>query len=930
MLHEIIREKVQHWLQSKRCTINNIITYIRQKGQLRETQIQAIETYLFLKIEGNNKPLWQLFSEGFFIDENAKHLQELNINTHTRNFLENNKNAYALYRFASDKVGKKSRLPHLEELICNHCESVEYERIIKSIFYNVSYADYLLSLPMGAGKTYLMASLIYLDLYFAQNEPENKSFGHNFLVLIPQGLKNSIAPSLKTIADFDPSWVIKEPSATQLKQQLVFEILDEQATSKKSNKARNPNAQKVNQCLPNPFGRVFVLNAEKVILNRLYDNELNFEYNEDEKDLQANELRNLIGKIPHLNILIDEVHHAQKSDIKLRQVINAWSKTENITTVLGFSGTPYLPSAEKIVLSPNDTLKIAEITNTIYYYPLTSAIKSFLKTPQVKIAKNLSPLHIIKQGIEDFKKTYGDKTYSNNTIAKVAIYCSSIEMLEEEVYPYLISDLKISPNEILRFHGGNKKYSLPKENTLEFRQLDTAFSQKKYILLVGIGKEGWDCKSLTSVILPQISKSSSKNSIIQTTCRCLRQVDKNKDETALIWLNQENADILNKQLQIEQHTSIEELNRLQKIKNTMLERTPRIEFLQLPKVDYYELKISYQSIAQEETPNTEQKLQNILSNIEQYHSNISIKTTDLQHLNLGDIKYLKDIGDEPTYYSMWLTDISKDSFNTISREQLHVFDALLQKIFEKITFIKNTQKVFNVEFDRYKINQDIRLAFSIKRTLNTSKETIPKEASLLIMDKLKAIEEHKNLYPNQETCKQILAFDKNPSSIVKEAIKILNQNIAFETLNKDKTFHILPYNFDSSFEKDLLINTLQSHDFKRKHLEIYFNGERGISDFVINCFEKRDKNYYSIGKYTTDFLILQRKENKIHKVLMVETKGSIYANDEKFKKKKAFIETTFLEQNNEKFGYTKFDFLYLQENTNYAKNINDRINQFFD
>ena len=37
------------------------------------------------------------------------------------------------------------------------------------MFYNVSYADYLISLPMGAGKTYLMAAFIYLDLYFAQN-----------------------------------------------------------------------------------------------------------------------------------------------------------------------------------------------------------------------------------------------------------------------------------------------------------------------------------------------------------------------------------------------------------------------------------------------------------------------------------------------------------------------------------------------------------------------------------------------------------------------------------------------------------------------------------------------------------------------------------------------------------------------------------------
>ena len=51
-----------------------------------------------------------------------------------------------------------------------------------------------------------------------------------------------------------------------LKKLLKFDVLDEQKSAKKSNKARNPNAQKVNACLPNPFGQVFVVNAEKVRL----------------------------------------------------------------------------------------------------------------------------------------------------------------------------------------------------------------------------------------------------------------------------------------------------------------------------------------------------------------------------------------------------------------------------------------------------------------------------------------------------------------------------------------------------------------------------------------------------------------------------------------------------------------------------------------
>ncbi len=57
---------------------------------------------------------------------------------------------------------------------------------------------------------------------------------------------------------------------------------------------------------------------------------------------------------------------------------------------------------------------------------------------------------------------------------KLAIYCSNIEVLEEEVYPFLVSDLQINPTEVLKYHGGNKRIPYPKENELEFRSLDPA------------------------------------------------------------------------------------------------------------------------------------------------------------------------------------------------------------------------------------------------------------------------------------------------------------------------------------------------------------------------------------------------------------------------------------------------------------------------
>ena len=134
--------------------------------------------------------------------------------------------------------------------------------------------------------------------------------------------------------------------------------------------------------------------------------------------------------------------------------------------------------------------------------------------------------------------------YANGTCAKLAIYCGRIDALEENIYPIaaeLVSKYGLIPTDtILKYHGGNKQYSVPEGVATEFASLDTKISKIKIILLAQIGKEGWDCKSLTSIILPQ-KGACPQNMVLQTSCRCLRQVEKKAKETALIWLNEDNA-----------------------------------------------------------------------------------------------------------------------------------------------------------------------------------------------------------------------------------------------------------------------------------------------------------------------------------------------------------------------------------------------------
>src|SRR6056297_764044 len=126
MLNNIITQKRNQWLDKSDCPVKDLIAYMNKNGKLRDTQIEAIETYVYLKIEGQNKPLWKLFSEGFFT--NGTDLSTLNINQTARDFLSNNKAAHARYDFSRQKNGDTTLLPELEKLIVDKPTELDYEQ----------------------------------------------------------------------------------------------------------------------------------------------------------------------------------------------------------------------------------------------------------------------------------------------------------------------------------------------------------------------------------------------------------------------------------------------------------------------------------------------------------------------------------------------------------------------------------------------------------------------------------------------------------------------------------------------------------------------------------------------------------------------------------------------------------------------------------
>ena len=97
-------------------------------------------------------------------------------------------------------------------------------------------------------------------------------------------------------------------------------------------------------------------------------------------------------------------------------------------------------------------------------------------------------------------------------------------------------------------------------------------------------------------------------------------------------------------------------------------------------------------------------------------------------------------------------------------------------------------------------------------------------------------------------------------------------------------------------------------------MEVYFNGDDALTEFKIDCYKRVGTNWRYIGRYVPDFLLLSRNEQKqINKVIIIETKGEGFAA--KFKDKLDFM-SEFVKKNNDKFGYQRFDFLYLEDTLN--------------
>lgn len=891
-----------------------ILRHIKTVGKLRDAQIEAIRVYLYLKCQGENKPLLDILDNNY-----TGGLQLLLTN-----------------------LAKEINSPKLEQLV-----DTTDKTIIRKTFSTIAggydnIQNTLYSLPMGAGKTFVMASIIYIDLYFNMTNDDSR-FASNFLIFAPSGLKSSVIPSLRSIERFDPTWILPRDIALKIKNQLHFVVLDENATTKKSNRTLNPNAQKVMECLrqASPKGYVFVTNAEKVILNKVDPRIGQLELTTiDEKSKQENELRHTLAQIPNLSILIDEVHHVQENKLKL--VIDKQFNNGNLRSITGFTGTPYFKrkvSLEGLIIN------LDQITNTIYHYDLQKGVGNFLKNPIIKKLSSGTNT-IVNNALSDFYSQYYDKKYKDGRLPKIAIYCSNIDRLENQILPLVTafySTKNLNTNEILKYHEKSSK-----DDQMEFAKLDTPYSKKRIILLCQIGKEGWDCQSLTSVVLSGES-DSPKNMVLQTSCRCLREVDNAQNEQGLIFLNESNYKHLESELMDTHKITIKDFESGVKDINKLL-RIDRRKQLKLPNLEYQQFEVEYTTDKTTTTPDTKKILDKLLSDLKSHHTDYyNPETTSTStSLDLTDksktTTTVEQGGKTELSFGQFQILILKSGFSTITFNDLNSQQISLQNIYKTIC----TDGQLLSGYLLTPILTTIHKSFISKLHISTH-ETIKSESvSWLIADINKNPVGDKyypldtgiinNIVSNtpNDSQSRIDQFEQtikllNNAQASKEIQKEINQikksNLAYN--NKDRSFQYIPYEFSgSAFEQNILEIIYGLTIFQKNKLEVYFNGDRFLSTFKIKIYKKIDDSWRLIqNNYTPDFLLIQRDgKHKIKKTLIIETKGAHLAGN--FVDIKDFMENKFSEinQNNYKFFYLEDG----EKNNIYQDRLQTVIKEYFE
>ncbi|HFM8521647.1 TPA: hypothetical protein ACHA0H_002873, partial [Enterococcus faecium] len=283
----------------------------------------------------------------------------------------------------------------------------------------------------------------------------------------------------------------------------------------------------------------------------------------NESNIEINHRFSKLSRLPQIGVFIDEAHHLygkelmdsigdnkSKKSSSLRYTVNLLDgflreQGTHVVACYNFTGTPYVQ---------NQTLP-----EVVYAYGLSESIqKRYLKRADIVAYKEVREEGFLTDAITKFWNKYSDNLYEGLK-PKMAIFASNIAEINEKILPEvekIFIQLGIPLDTIL---VNTEKSS--NEEIRDFNNLDvlgTAGSQKQFIILVQKGREGWNCRSLFSVAMHR--RPGKKVFVLQSTMRCLRSIT-DEQQTATIFLSEENRKILNEELASNYRANIEDLSK---------------------------------------------------------------------------------------------------------------------------------------------------------------------------------------------------------------------------------------------------------------------------------------------------------------------------------------------------------------------------------
>ena len=532
-LFEKLRDDVQNWRkEGYPCQdyplIGEILRY-QFEGEppeqiflkyLREPQFQSLELYWFLRLVRKTPHIVELYKHYYDTGD-------------IRDFCE----AFGIPISPNELILIRD-VDTVIDLVENNPEFVKQKRI-DPVYEAVMlpYPSYIFALAMGTGKTVLIGIIIATEFAMALRYPEG-NFMKNALVFAPG---TTIIESLREISDIPFNQIL--PSSLHRDFLANLKLTYPQTGAKEI------------QVQSGSTYNVIVTNTEKISLRanlkqRKNQTLFDFEEKKEQAELEANLRLQKIASLPSLGVFSDEAHHTYGNKIdtelkRVRETVNYINEKTKLVAVVNTTGTPYA--------------KRQMLREVVAWYSLGEGIRdNILKSLHNGIVQypigTIPDADVIRSVINDFFENYGNVSLPDGAKAKIAFYFRTQEHLNasELHIQNALTEIGESHAQILK----NTQKSSPQEID-EFNRLNNPDNQKRIILLIGKGTEGWNCPSLFACALIK-EQTTSSNFILQASTRCLRQVEGNT-QTAKIFLDTKNSTILDKELQENFGTTLGEL-----------------------------------------------------------------------------------------------------------------------------------------------------------------------------------------------------------------------------------------------------------------------------------------------------------------------------------------------------------------------------------